>query len=874
MRSWLVSMFPVLFLLPGGADHRPRPASPLARMVARLLLAVVSALAVHQATVQAAITYVPPAPANGTVALAYSQSLAGASGGVGPYVYSKATGLLPAGLTLDTNGTLAGTPMAGGTFNFSVTATDSGNPSDSVTSQNLVLTILSPTIVISQTSLAAATVGASFNQTLTASGGTAPYSYAVTAGSLPAGLSLSSGGVILGTPTAGGTFNFTATATDSSTGTGPFTGQRAYTLTVNAPTISVAPASLGTVLAGAAVSGTLTASGGTSSYSFAVTSGSLPPGVSLSSGGALSGKATATGTYNFTITATDSSTGTGPFSGSRAYSWTINAPTMSANPVSGSNLSGSALSAFSQSFMPSGGNGPYSYGIVINSGSMPSGLIFSTATGTLSGTPMSAGTVNFTVTAIDATTGAGAPFSVSGTYNLTIGAPTVVVAPAGGIASPAIGTAYSLTFTASGATHPYGFVISAGALPAGLSLSSAGVLSGTPTAAGTFNFTVQATDANLFAGTRAYSFTIAPPTLGVVPATLPTGTRNVAYSQTVSASGGTTPYSFTVTAGALPAGLTLNSTTGVVSGTPTTASTYHFTITARDSTTGTGAPFTNSRAYSIPIAPGVALAPATLPNGKLSEAYNQTVAASGGVAPYTYSVTSGSLPAGLALNAATGAITGTPASAGPSLFTITATDSSTGPGAPYSSAQAYAVTIHNTVVTAPTSTGTGSATVSLTGGGENCTFTQHQFTGIDTAATAPPSGHAFPQGMFEFTAGGCDVQGTVQVTLTYPTPVPANAVLMKYSPNATPRWYPVAATINTTTNQVSYSVTDGGQGDDDGAKNGVIVDPVALAVPVAAGAAAIPTLSEWALLALASLLGVLGVAALRRSTGARDGGAF
>ncbi|CAC9688179.1 putative Ig domain-containing protein [Delftia tsuruhatensis] len=279
----------------------------------------------------------------------------------------------------------------------------------------------------------------------------------MTASSLPAGLSLSSGGVISGTPTAAGTFNFTATATDSSTGTGPFTGQRAYTLTVNAPTISVAPASLGTVLAGAAVSGTLTASGGTSSYSFAVTSGSLPPGVSLSSGGALSGKATATGTYNFTITATDSSTGTGPFSGSRAYSWTINAPAMTANPVSGSNLSGSAMAAFSQSFMPSGGNGPYSYGIVINSGSMPSGLIFSTATGTLSGTPTAGGHGDLHGHGHRCDHGAGAPFMVSGTYNLTVGAPTVVVAPEGGIASPAIGTAYSLTFTASGTAVPYSF---------------------------------------------------------------------------------------------------------------------------------------------------------------------------------------------------------------------------------------------------------------------------------------------------------------------------------------------------------------------------------------------------------------------------------
>ncbi|QLI82673.1 putative Ig domain-containing protein [Chitinibacter fontanus] len=550
------------------------------------------------------ISYAPSSPAAGNAGVAYNQSLSGASGGSAPYTYALTSGSLPAGLSLASNGTLSGTPTAAGNFSFVVTATDSSTGTGPYThsSSALSLAIGSPTLSLSPASLTAASVGNTTNQTITASGGTSTYTYAVTAGSLPAGLTLSSGGVLSGTPTGGGTFNFTVTATDSTTGTGsPFTGSRAYTLTVNVPTISVSPALLSAVSAGTTVSGSITASGGTNTYSYAVTAGSLPPGVSLSAAGVLSGKATAVGTYNFTVTATDSSTGTGPYSGSRVYAWTVNAPTLTISPVSGSNLSGSALTAYSQAFAVSGGNGPYTYGIVINSGSLPSGLSFSTSTGVLSGTPTTSGTANFTVTATDASTGAGSPFSVSGTYTLTIGVPTVVVAPAGSISNPVIGTAYSQSFTASGANAPYSYVVSSGVLPAGLTLSAGGVLSGNPTQTGTFSFTIQATDTNSFSGTRAYSVTVAAPTLTLTPASLPNGNPSVSYNQTISASGGSAPYSFAVTAGTLPTGLTLNPTTGAITGTPTVLNTFNFTVTATDSTTGTGAPFTTANSYSVVI---------------------------------------------------------------------------------------------------------------------------------------------------------------------------------------------------------------------------------------------------------------------------------
>ncbi len=159
------------------------------------------------------------------------------------------------------------------------------------------------------------------------------------------------------------------------------------------------------------------------------------------------------------------------------------------------------------------------------------------------------------------------------------------------------GIPYNQTIAASGGVSPYTFTLTSGALPVGLTLSSGGALSGSQPHGGVFNFTVQATDHNGCTGTLAYALTITCPTITLSPPTLPGGTVGSAYDQTVSASGGTGPYAFSVTSGSLPAGLSL-SAGGILSGTPTTSLTYNFTVSARDADSCSG-----SLGYSVTIQP-------------------------------------------------------------------------------------------------------------------------------------------------------------------------------------------------------------------------------------------------------------------------------
>ncbi|MHC4715154.1 MAG: Ig domain-containing protein, partial [Planctomycetota bacterium] len=249
------------------------------------------------------------------------------------------------------------------------------------------------------------------------------------------------------------------------------------------------------------------------------------------------------------------------------------------------------------------------------------------------------------------------------------------------LADGQIDVAYSETLAATGGVTPYSWAVVSGSLPAGLSLNgSTGEISGTPTTGGTSNFTVEVTDSDAPPSTDQQALSIyVPDDLVVTTSSLPNGTVGIGYSQTVAATGGVTPYSWSVVAGALPGGLSLNSSTGEISGTPTTEEVANFTVRATDSNTPAD---TDDQGLSITIEAGVLplnITTASLPDGQIGVGYSETMAATGGVTPYSWSIVAGALPAGLSLNSSTGEISGTPTTGGTSNFTVEVTDSDAPP---------------------------------------------------------------------------------------------------------------------------------------------------------------------------------------------------
>ncbi|PYT19783.1 MAG: hypothetical protein DMG57_44250, partial [Acidobacteria bacterium] len=600
------------------------------------------------------ITTTSPLPL-GEAGAPYQQVNLSATGGSGSgYTFALANATsMPPQLQLSNAGAITGIPNSPGTFNFTVKVTDSAGGSST---QNFAVTIVSGPSITNGPTLPSGTVNAVYSGvTLMASDGTAPYSWSITIGALPANLILNgSTGAITGTPIAQGTFNFTAQVTDAK----GVTGSKQFTITIangliitNAPTMPTGEVNV-------TYSQTFIAAGGTPSYTWSTIGGALPGGLGLNSAtGVLSGPPNGSGTFTFTVQVQDANGVTA----SQQFTLTI-APQLAINTAP--NLPGGSTGTFySQTISASGGVTPYSWSITI--GALPANLILNGSTGAITGTPIAQGTFNFTAQVTDAK-------GVTGSKQFTITiANGLIITNAPTMPTGEVNVTYSQTFIAAGGTPSYTWSTIGGALPGGLGLNSAtGVLSGPPNGSGTFTFTVQVQDANGVTASQQFTLTIAPQLAINTAPNLPSGSTGTFYSQTISASGGVTPYSWSITLGALPAGMTLNASSGVISGTPTNAGTFNFTAQVTDR-----ASVTANKQFTLQVTSGLVIStPSTLPSGSIGTFYSQYLSAAGGTKPYRWSVSAGSLPAGLTLFAENGGIAGRPISAGTFTFTLQVID--------------------------------------------------------------------------------------------------------------------------------------------------------------------------------------------------------
>jgi lysophospholipase L1-like esterase len=312
----------------------------------------------------------------------------------------------------------------------------------------------------------------------------------------------------------------------------------------------------------------------------------LPAGLTINaSSGRISGTPSAAGTSNVTVTASDGRGGTGTAS----FTWTVMPANVAPVVTSPGNQSGTVGVAVSLLIVANDANGdPLAY----SASGLPAGLSINSSTGRITGSPSTAGTANVTVTVNDGRGGTG---TANFTWTVSPAPPPPPVNAAPTVSDPGnqssqVGVAVSLAIAASDAngdplTH------TATNLPAGLTIeASSGRISGTPTSAGTFNVTVTVSDGRGGTGTASFAWTVAPANVAPV-VTSPgnqSGTVGVVVNTSIFASdtdGDRLAYSAT----GLPAGLTIDASTGRISGTPSASGTSNVTVTVNDGRGGTDA---------------------------------------------------------------------------------------------------------------------------------------------------------------------------------------------------------------------------------------------------------------------------------------------
>ncbi|WP_245318890.1 putative Ig domain-containing protein [Consotaella salsifontis] len=684
------------------------------------------ATATYTLAVKAAPVVLSPTPGalpNAAVGVAYDQSITitnGTATRLDRYGTPGVWGLTP---ELSANVVrLHGTPLRSGTYPLDFKMKDGDNVETTV--QYSVTIDAAPPVTFSPTAglLPEATVGTAYSQTISVTHGTL-----TGATGLPAGLSFDpSTGIISGTPTTVSNATITVSAKDLAN----VAKTANYTLVVQnaVPTITSVNPSSGPVEGG----------------NLAVVQGSNLQGVTevhfyLKQAEIISRDANS---ITVKVPPADPNWPTSKLwvqlyspGGSpvldQAYQYTVPAPVFS--PAAGALPAATAGTAYSQTISVTDGT-------LSGATGLPAGLSFNAGTGLISGTPINAGSATITVSALDR-----ANVAQTAQYTLTVNAAGVIFSPApGSLPGATAGVAYSQTITVTN-----GSILGAKGLPLGLTMdTTTGLVSGTPAIAGDYSIVVGVKDGAGQTVTAAYTLKVkAVDAVVFAPAAgpLPNATAGVAYSQTITVTNGTI-------AGAtgLPAGLTFDVGTGIISGTPTVAGTATITVSAND-----GANATQTAAYTLKVqaVDAVVFAPVAgpLPSATAGIAYSQTITVTNG----TIAGATG-LPAGLSFDVGTGTISGTPTAAGTATITVSAND-----GANATQTAAYTLTVEAAAVAFAPAAGALPDATAGTPYSQTITVTNGTLAG----ATGLPAGLAFDAGT-GILSGTPTTAGTATITVS------------------------------------------------------------------------------------------------------------